>query len=75
MSYVVDVTDIPDWLQNSWSDVYDRYLEGGEIGPFPCWSSTYGYVYELVDNAVLYGNRTVTFPDEQSYIWFVLKWS
>ena len=72
MSYIVDVTDKPKWFLNAWYDAF-------KISPEPrklarrSWVRLYpDYVYTWGGYA---GPTTVTFPDEQTYTWFVLKWS
>ena len=74
MSYVVEVTYSPNWYVNAWCDVY--YAKGATLHELPFadgWNHAYpDYVYNW---GGIDGPATVTFPDEQSYTWFVLKWS
>lgn len=69
MSYVVDVTDNPKWFSNAWVDAF--YKSHPRTVSRDSWNCAYpDYVYK--GNAHF---ETVTFPDEQSYTWFLLKWS
>ena len=69
MSYVVDVTDSPKWFSNAWRDAF--------YNSHPRTISRNGW-NRIYPDCVWEGNglyETVTFPDEQSYTWFVLRWS
>lgn len=74
MSYVVDVTDKPKWFINAWRDAFKRSpRDGSAIKTERSWDRLYpDYVYKWGGD---FGPTTITFPDEQSYIWFRLKWS
>ena len=72
MSYVVDVTYTPKWYLNAWCDAVYKSAARGSLGG-DHWARLYpDYVYNWGGYA---GPTTVTFPDEQSYTWFVLRWS
>jgi hypothetical protein len=69
MSYTVDVSDSPKWFINAWRDsFFDNDVRRGTLLR---WNSSYpDYVFSMGREEI-----TVTFPDEQSYVWFVLRWS
>lgn len=72
MSYVVDVTHQPKWYVNAWMDAF--YMSGARLTGDNSWNLFYpDYVFNW--GAGPYGPNTVTFPDEQSYIMFLLRWS
>ena len=73
MSYIVDVTDKPKWFLNAWRDAF-------KISPDRDWKRARRSWFRLYPDYVYtwggdHAPTTVTFPDEQSYVWFVLKWS
>ena len=69
MSYIVDVTDSPKWFVNAWADAF--YKSHPKTISRDSWNRSYpDYVHKGSAKC-----DTVTFPDEQSYIWFMLKWS
>jgi hypothetical protein len=77
MSYVVDVTYSPNWYVNAWMDAYyksgDQIREGGDQIREGNWNRSYpDYVYNWSGSS---GPNTITFPDEQTYIMFLLRWS
>lgn len=84
MSYVVELTNIrPTWFVNAWIDSFkkglksdrlryvEKYLRGEKIDVAYDWNHAYPDCVYKDD----YFGETVTFPDEQSYAWFVLRWS
>ena len=78
MSYVVDVgsrySDRPKWFINAWRDAFKREdLRDPRRAGRRSWFRLYpDYVHTWGGD---HAPTTVTFPDEQTYIWFVLKWS
>ena len=70
MSYIVDVTYSPRWYVNAWVDAFTKRDYDDHAGH---WNRAYpDYVFNW---GGIDGPNTVAFPDEQSYIWFKLKWS
>lgn len=80
MSYVVALklaTYMPSWFSNAWSPIYE-HRDKGEVrdlySQIAAWNKTYNNVIavEQPDSGWVW---TITFPTEQDYTWFVLKWS
>ena len=73
MSYVVNVTDKPKWYVNAWFNAFYTFGKTDTFARADGWGNAYpDYVWKW---GGIDGPNTVTFPDEQSYIWFVLRWS
>ena len=74
MSYIVDVTYSPRWYVNAWVDAFHKKASHrGYDDPDGYWNRAYpDYVFNW---GGIDGPNTVTFPDEQSFVWFKLKWS
>lgn len=74
MSYIVDVTYSPNWYVNAWVDAFYKSASLRDYDDHAgYWNRSYpDYVYNW---GGIDGPNTVTFPDEQSYIWFKLRWS
>ena len=81
MSYVFSLATVPLWYINAWNAATTRsaafdevWLRStGWISPADVWNREYPK-YRLNEDGRT-GHWAITFPDEQSYIWFVLKWS
>ena len=69
MSYaVIAYEDVTVWFENAWENVSDSI--SGAIRGF-MWHEAYNSILEYDGD----GAWKITFPSEQDYIWFVLKWS
>lgn len=81
MNYIFSLSTVPLWYVNAWNAATRRPAAAGEVWPPPTgpispadvWNREYPK-YRLNENGRT-GYWTITFPDEQSYVWFVLKWS
>jgi len=69
MSYEVTADEeVTVWFANAWENVCDPV--NGAIHGF-MWHEAYNSILEYDGD----GKWKITFPSEQDYIWFVLKWS
>ena len=79
MSYVVKIIPVkymPSWFRNAWSSVRHHYDRGDVLSRdrrINAWNKTYNNVITVGENPEYVW--TVTFPTEQDYTWFLLKWS
>ena len=72
MSYVVTVyDDITVWFENAWADLFSAFSQPGSPLLTDMWYKAYDNIIEFVGG----DEWKITFPSEQDYIWFVLKWS
>ena len=71
MSYVVEVDfkPYPNWYINAYQD--SLVNDGVPRGVSSSWNLRYPDYVHLMNIERI----TVTFPDEKTYTWFVLKWS
>ena len=86
MSYIVELTNIrPQWFVNAWLDSFQeakRKSQSGQTYPvkylidgFTDITYHWNHVYpDCVYKDDAFGEK-VTFPDEQTYTWFLLRWS
>lgn len=80
MSYAVkvfirdDPADQPSWFNNAWNNLYYEGLPDGKK-----WDSVDDMWNEVFDNVITLDitdySRTITFPSEQDYVMFLLRWS
>ena len=73
MSYVVTLkaTRSPRWFINAWDQIMSSRMELVET-TICSWNEIYDSMLAIEKPAFVW---TITFPTEQDYTWFVLKWS
>jgi hypothetical protein len=70
MSYIVTAYDDDTiWFENAWANLYT--LTGGDPELTVVWEGTYNSTILFING----DEWEITFPSEQDYIWFVLRWS